>query len=32
VPLPVILHVAFGRWPIERCLEDEKSELGLSHF
>jgi hypothetical protein len=32
VPLPVILHVAFGRWPVERCLEDEKSELGLSHF
>lgn len=32
VPLPAILHVAFGRWPIERCLQDEKSELGLSHF
>jgi SRSO17 transposase len=32
VPLEVILHVAFGRWPVERCLEDEKSELGLSHF
>ena len=32
VPLPVILHVAFGRWPVERCLQDEKSELGLSHF
>lgn len=32
VPLPVILYVAFGRWPVERCLEDEKSELGLSHF
>ena len=32
VPLPAILHVAFGRWPVERCLEDEKSELGLSHF
>jgi len=31
-PLEAILHVAFGRWPIERCLEDEKSELGLSHF
>lgn len=32
VPLPVVLHVAFGRWAVERCLEDEKSELGLSHF
>lgn len=32
VPLPVLLHVAFGRWPVERCLQDEKSELGLSHF
>jgi SRSO17 transposase len=32
VPLEVILHVAFSRWPVERCLEDEKSELGLSHF
>lgn len=32
MPLEVILHVAFGRWPVERCLEDEKSELGLSHF
>lgn len=32
VPLEVILHVAFGRWPVERCLEDEKTELGLSHF
>jgi SRSO17 transposase len=26
------LHVAFARWPIERILEDDKSELGLSHF
>jgi hypothetical protein len=32
VPLTAILHVAFGRWPVERVLEDEKSELGLSHF
>lgn len=32
VPLEVILYLAFGRWPVERCLEDEKSELGLSHF
>jgi SRSO17 transposase len=32
IPLETILHVAFSRWPVERCLEDEKSELGLSHF
>lgn len=32
VPFEVILHVGFSRWPIERCLEDEKSELGMSHF
>ena len=32
MPLEVLLHVAFRRWPVERTLEDEKSELGLSHF
>jgi SRSO17 transposase len=32
VPLETMLHVAFSRWPVERCIEDEKSELGLSHF
>ena len=32
VPLEVLLHVAFSRWPVERTLEDEKTELGLSHF
>lgn len=26
------LHVAFARWPVERTLEDKKSELGYSHF
>jgi SRSO17 transposase len=26
------LHVAFARWPIERTLEDKKTELGFSHF
>jgi len=31
-PLEVVLHVGFARWPLERCLEDKKSELGLSHF
>ncbi len=31
-PLEALLHVAFSRWHVERCFEDEKSELGLSHF
>jgi SRSO17 transposase len=26
------LHVALARWPVERTLEDKKSELGYSHF
>lgn len=26
------LHVAFARWPVERVLEDKKSELGFAHF
>lgn len=30
--LETLLHVAFARWPIERCFEDGKTELGLSHF
>jgi len=30
--LETILHVACARWPIERCFEDKKTELGLSHF
>jgi SRSO17 transposase len=32
VPLRVTMHVAFSRWPVERCLQDQKTELGLSHF
>jgi len=31
-PLEVLLHVGFSRWHVERCFEDEKSELGMSHF
>ncbi len=27
-----MLRVGLSRWPVERCLEDEKTELGLSHF
>jgi SRSO17 transposase len=32
VPLEVLLHVGFSRWPVERCLQDEKSKLGMSQF
>jgi SRSO17 transposase len=31
-PVEPILHVGFARWPMERTLEDEKDELGMSHF
>jgi len=31
-PAEVVLHVAFNRWPVERCFEDTKTELGLDHF
>jgi SRSO17 transposase len=26
------LHVGFARWPVERTLQDKKTELGYSHF
>ena len=32
VPLEAILHVAFSRWHIERCFQDDKGEIGLDHF
>jgi SRSO17 transposase len=31
-PLGVLLRVAFSRWRVERCFEDEKTELGFDHF
>jgi SRSO17 transposase len=31
-PLKLLLRVAFSRWPVERCFEDEKTELGMDHF
>ena len=31
-PVTRILHVAFSRWHIERCFQDEKELLGLDHF
>jgi SRSO17 transposase len=30
--LETLLLVAFTRWPIERCFEDEKTELGFDHY
>jgi SRSO17 transposase len=32
VPLSTLLRVAFTRWAVERCFQDAKGELGLSHF
>lgn len=32
VPMEVLLAVAFSRWHIERCFEDDKGEIGLDHF
>jgi SRSO17 transposase len=32
IPLEILLHVAFSRWHVERCFQDEKDKLGLSHF
>lgn len=31
-PLEELLVVAFSRWRIERCFEDQKGELGLDHY
>jgi len=31
-PLEVMLHVAFQRYHVERCFEEEKGELGMDHF
>jgi SRSO17 transposase len=30
--LSVLLLVAFARWHVERCFEDEKTELGFDHY
>jgi SRSO17 transposase len=30
--LQTMLIVAFSRWRVERCFEDEKGELGLDHY
>ena len=31
-PVRELLHVAFSRWRVERCFEDQKTELGFDHF
>jgi SRSO17 transposase len=31
-PRTTLLLVAFSRWRVERCFEDEKGELGLDHY
>jgi SRSO17 transposase len=31
-PAKELLHVAFSRWRVERCFEDQKTELGFDHF
>jgi SRSO17 transposase len=31
-PAGTLLLVAFGRWRVERCFEDGKTELGFDHF
>lgn len=31
-PLAMLLKVAFSRWPIERCFEDQKGQVGLTHW
>ncbi len=31
-PPEVLPHVAFSRWPVERCFQDQKTELGMDHF
>jgi SRSO17 transposase len=31
-PVQVMLLVAFSRWRVERCFEDQKSEIGLDQY
>lgn len=31
-PLATLLLVAFSRWRVERCFEDQKGEVGLDHY
>jgi SRSO17 transposase len=31
-PLETLLRVAFSRWRIERCYQDQKGEVGMDHY
>jgi SRSO17 transposase len=31
-PLETLLAAAFARWHVERCFQDQKTELGMGHF
>ncbi len=31
-PVKTLLRVAFSRWHVERCFEDQKGEVGLDHW
>ena len=31
-PLEWLVYVAYSRWPIERCFQEDKDELGFDHF
>lgn len=31
-PVETLLRVAFSRWRVERCYEDQKGEVGLDHY
>ena len=31
-PVATLLLVGFSRWHVERCFEDQKGEVGLSHW
>jgi SRSO17 transposase len=32
IPVQTLLLVAFSRWRVERCFEDQKGEVGLDHY
>jgi SRSO17 transposase len=32
IPMGELVRVSGARWPIERCFEEDKSELGLDHY
>jgi SRSO17 transposase len=32
IPMTCLIRVSIARWPIERCFQEDKSELGLDHY